>query len=271
MRPGAYPWPNHRNAWRPNHIHFSYFGPAFATRLITQMYFPGDPLLAFDPIFNAVPDPHARNRLVARSTWTSPSRTTRWATGSTWFCAAATPRRWRSIWPMPIATASQTIGPVLAPARGQAWADLTRFGAAGEKITLTGAVLDGDGKPCADACVEIWQSDPPASDSFPASAAATPTRRALPVRDGEAGAGAGRGNAQQAPHIAINMLSRGLMHGLVTRAYFHGEALNETDPLLVSIEDPARRATLIARPAGNATWRLDIRLQGEGETVFLDV
>jgi len=65
VRPGAYPWPNHRNAWRPNHIHFSYFGPAFATRLITQMYFPGDPLLAFDPIFHAVPDEHARNRLIA--------------------------------------------------------------------------------------------------------------------------------------------------------------------------------------------------------------
>jgi protocatechuate 3,4-dioxygenase beta subunit len=65
IRPGAYPWPNHKNAWRPNHIHFSYFGPAFATRLITQMYFPGDPLLAFDPIFHAVPDEHARNRLIA--------------------------------------------------------------------------------------------------------------------------------------------------------------------------------------------------------------
>lgn len=65
LRPGAYPWPNHRNAWRPPHIHFSYFGPAFATRLITQMYFPGDPLLAFDPIFNGVPDRAARDRLIA--------------------------------------------------------------------------------------------------------------------------------------------------------------------------------------------------------------
>ncbi|HEY1932742.1 MAG TPA: protocatechuate 3,4-dioxygenase subunit beta [Acetobacteraceae bacterium] len=66
IRPGAYPWPNHKNAWRPNHIHFSYFGPAFATRLITQMYFPGDPLLALDPIFNGVPDAHARDRLIAQ-------------------------------------------------------------------------------------------------------------------------------------------------------------------------------------------------------------
>lgn len=65
IRPGAYPWPNHRNAWRPNHIHFSFFGPAFATRLVTQMYFPGDPLLSLDPIFNGVPDAAARDRLIA--------------------------------------------------------------------------------------------------------------------------------------------------------------------------------------------------------------
>jgi len=66
IRPGAYPWKNHANAWRPAHIHLSLFGPCFATRLVTQMYFPGDPLFAFDPIFNAVPDPAARERLVAR-------------------------------------------------------------------------------------------------------------------------------------------------------------------------------------------------------------
>ena len=65
VKPGAYPWRNHYNAWRPQHIHFSLFGPSFATRLITQMYFPGDPLLALDPIFNSVPDPTARQRLVA--------------------------------------------------------------------------------------------------------------------------------------------------------------------------------------------------------------
>jgi protocatechuate 3,4-dioxygenase beta subunit len=65
VKPGAYPWRNHYNAWRPPHIHFSLFGPGFATRLITQMYFPGDPLLALDPIFNSVPDQAARARLVA--------------------------------------------------------------------------------------------------------------------------------------------------------------------------------------------------------------
>ncbi len=65
IRPGAYPWRNHSNAWRPAHIHFSLFGQAFATRLVTQMYFPGDPLLAFDPIFNAVPSERGRQALIS--------------------------------------------------------------------------------------------------------------------------------------------------------------------------------------------------------------
>ncbi|HEX4704393.1 MAG TPA: protocatechuate 3,4-dioxygenase subunit beta [Pseudonocardiaceae bacterium] len=65
IQPGAYPWGNHPNAWRPAHIHFSLFGRAFTQRLVTQMYFPGDPLLPFDPIFNAVPEPLARERLIA--------------------------------------------------------------------------------------------------------------------------------------------------------------------------------------------------------------
>jgi protocatechuate 3,4-dioxygenase, beta subunit len=69
IKPGAYPWGNHHNAWRPAHIHFSLFGPAFATRLVTQMYFPGDPLLAFDPIFQSTADERARNRLVSAFDW----------------------------------------------------------------------------------------------------------------------------------------------------------------------------------------------------------
>ncbi len=64
IRPGAYPWRNHDNAWRPAHIHFSLFGRAFTQRLITQMYFPGDPLFGQDPVFNSVRDPAARQRLV---------------------------------------------------------------------------------------------------------------------------------------------------------------------------------------------------------------
>lgn len=65
VKPGAYPWKNHNNAWRPAHIHFSLFGPAFATRLVTQMYFPGDPLFAYDPIYQSIPEERARQRLIA--------------------------------------------------------------------------------------------------------------------------------------------------------------------------------------------------------------
>jgi len=65
IKPGAYPWGNHPNAWRPNHIHFSLFGAWFASRLVTQMYFPGDPLLAFDPMVQSVPE-HARDRLISQ-------------------------------------------------------------------------------------------------------------------------------------------------------------------------------------------------------------
>jgi protocatechuate 3,4-dioxygenase beta subunit len=69
IRPGEYPWRNHYNAWRAAHIHFSLFGPSFATRLVTQMYFPGDSLIPFDPIFNCTADEKARNRLVSAFDW----------------------------------------------------------------------------------------------------------------------------------------------------------------------------------------------------------
>jgi protocatechuate 3,4-dioxygenase, beta subunit len=65
IKPGAYPWPNHPNAWRAQHVHFSVFGPAFATRLVTQMYFPGDPLFFQDPIFHSVRDPSHRDRMIS--------------------------------------------------------------------------------------------------------------------------------------------------------------------------------------------------------------
>ena len=69
IKPGAYPWRNHHNAWRPAHIHLSLFGPAFATRLVTQMYFPGDPLLAFDPIYNSTPDEKSRQLMISVFDW----------------------------------------------------------------------------------------------------------------------------------------------------------------------------------------------------------
>jgi len=69
IKPGAYPWRNHHNAWRPAHIHFSIFGAGLVSRLVTQMYFPGDPLLPHDPVFGSIPDERARNRLISLFDW----------------------------------------------------------------------------------------------------------------------------------------------------------------------------------------------------------
>ena len=79
VKPGAYPWRNHPNAWRPAHIHFSLFGRAFTDRLVTQMYFPGDPLFDDDPIFQSVRDPAARERLI--SAFDRSTTTPEWALG----------------------------------------------------------------------------------------------------------------------------------------------------------------------------------------------
>src|SRR6202012_2317459 len=81
IQPGAYPWENHPNAWRPAHIHFSLYGTALATRLVTQMYFPGDPLFPFDPIFNSVRDKRARQRMI--SSFNLNETTPEWALGYT--------------------------------------------------------------------------------------------------------------------------------------------------------------------------------------------
>jgi protocatechuate 3,4-dioxygenase beta subunit len=73
IKPGAYPWGNHANAWRPAHIHFSIFGAGLLSRLVTQMYFPGDPLLAYDPIYNCTPDEKAKQRLISMFDWDNTS------------------------------------------------------------------------------------------------------------------------------------------------------------------------------------------------------
>ena len=82
IKPGPYPWRNHRNAWRPAHIHFSLFGTDFTQRLVTQMYFPGDPLFALDPIYQSIVDPAARARLVA--TYDHDVTQHEWSTGYRW-------------------------------------------------------------------------------------------------------------------------------------------------------------------------------------------
>jgi protocatechuate 3,4-dioxygenase alpha subunit len=173
---------------------------------------------------------------------------------------------------MRVATANQTIGPYWHLIEDPAWADLTRFGAEGDKIVLTGTLFDGAGNTVADAAVEIWQASPAASDRFPAFGRCrtdgTGSFRFTTLKPGPV---AGLGNVQQAPHVAVSIFARGLLKGLTTRLYFQDEKLNEIDPVLSLIEDEARRRTLIARKVSADTWQLDIKLQGDGETVFMEI
>lgn len=170
------------------------------------------------------------------------------------------------------ATASQTIGPYWHLIEDDTWADLTRFGAEGETIVLTGTVYDGAGSLVTDAAIEIWQTSPAASDIFPAfGRCRTDANGSFRFATLKPGPVAGLGNAQQAPHIAISIFARGLLNALITRLYFQDEPLNETDPVLSMIEDDARRRTLIATPTASGAWNLDIRLQGDNETVFMEI
>ncbi|NKC30295.1 protocatechuate 3,4-dioxygenase subunit alpha [Falsiroseomonas selenitidurans] len=175
------------------------------------------------------------------------------------------------------ATASQTAGPYWHMIDFPEWADLLRpggpnEGVEGERITLAGRITDGDGAAVADGLVEIWQAGP--DGAYEAGfhgfgRCATDAEGGFRFTTLKPGATPGPGNSTQAPHILVTVFARGLMKHVVTRAYFAGEALNAADPVL-NLVDPARRGTLVAQPEGAGVWRLDIRLQGEGETVFLD-
>ena len=176
---------------------------------------------------------------------------------------------------MGTASASQTIGPFWHLIHDPDWADLTRFGAEGERIVIEGVVTDGAGAPVTDAAIELWQASPPASDSFTGygRAATDPVGRyrfTTVMPEPLPGPQGGRGNAQQAPHCAIAIFARGLLKPLFPRLYFEGETLNENDPVLSLIESAERRATLIARRTGDHAWRLDLCLQGGNETVFME-
>lgn len=160
---------------------------------------------------------------------------------------------------------------------------------AGEKILIRGQVLDGEGNPIPDALIEIWQANSAGRYAHPDD---TQTGKAPDARfvgfgrcptdaDGmfsfytiRPGAVPGPGNSQQAPHIAIGVFGRGLLRRLVTRLYFPESELNANDPILAYVE-PERVETLIAvREADRtdiASYKFDIRLQGDRETVFFNV
>ncbi len=171
-----------------------------------------------------------------------------------------------------LTTTSQTIGPYWHLLLDEDWADLTRFGAAGEVIFVSGRVIDGAGKPLTDACVEIWQASPAASETFTGfGRAATDDDGVFRFKTIKPGPLPGPGNSLQAPHLALTIFARGLLFHLSTRVYFAGDPGNEDDPVLGLIEDSARRATLLAREVAAGAWHIDICLQGEAETVFFEI
>lgn len=156
----------------------------------------------------------------------------------------------------------------------------------GEEIALTGQVFDGTGTPLRDALVEIWQADAAGLFNTPAETRGVPdpaftgwgrsatdpetgTYRFETVKPGRVPWPDGR---LQAPHILVWIVARGINLGLQTRAYFADEEdANAEDPILTRIEDRVRVPTLLARPEGPGAYRFDIRLQGEDETIFLDM
>jgi len=184
-------------------------------------------------------------------------------------------------------TASQTVGPYLHI--GLTWlvtSNLAGPGIAGEKVTIEGRVTDGDGAPVNDALVEIWQANAAGRYAHPEDT------RDLPLESGFRGFGRvptdddgrfrfttikpgrvpGEGGVLQAPHINVTIFMRGMLKHLCSRIYFPGDAANAADPVLSRVP-AARRETLVAQPsaadASALTW--NVRLQGDGETVFFDI
>ena len=191
-----------------------------------------------------------------------------------------------------VETASQTAGPYVhigcipsfAGIEGVYPQDLglspIEEGARGRIITITGSIHDGTGWALRDAMFESWQAD--SAGLYPGQPGADPKvtgfcRFAADKDSGEftlrtvkPGPVRGRNGAVMAPHISLWIVARGINIGLNTRIYFDDEA-NDADPLLARIEQRHRVETLIARKTGEGAYRFDVRLQGEGETVFLDM
>jgi protocatechuate 3,4-dioxygenase alpha subunit len=185
-------------------------------------------------------------------------------------------------------TASQTVGPFFhfGLILGEEHV-LTNERTQGARIKIEGRVLDGDGEPVLDAMVEIWQADAQGIFNHPLDPR---HQQADPFFRGFGRSGTVEGGKfwfktikpgsvpwdkwqHQAPHITIRVFARGMLIHAVTRLYFSDESANQTDPVLTSIEEPARRQTLIARREESEDlpcYRFDICLQGERETVFFN-
>jgi protocatechuate 3,4-dioxygenase alpha subunit len=162
-------------------------------------------------------------------------------------------------------TPSQTIGPFFHEALR--WKDGGRaaFGESGEKVVITGTVVDGAGEPVSDAMIETWQRSGPCDEQ--ASGNPYGFARLESGKDGRFRIETQMPKDSAAPYLDVTILARGLLKALRTRVYLAPEAQVRADPALKPIADSPRLATLVARREGGE-WRWDIRLQGEGETVF---
>lgn len=186
-------------------------------------------------------------------------------------------------------TPSQTVGPFFhfsLTSDAASVTDLAGDAAEGERISVEGAVIDGEGAPLPDAMVEIWQAnaagryahpedrqDKPLDPAFAGfGRCATDGKGRFRFRTIRPGRVSGRGNTLQAPHINVAIFARGLLKQLVTRIYFEDDSANDADPVLGLVPEE-RRPTLMARRlegAAGPVYRLDIVLQGDKETVFFD-
>ena len=191
-------------------------------------------------------------------------------------------------------TPSQTVGPYfkygLTPGTSYQWNDafgndLVTPDVSGERIRIVGRIFDGDGKPINDSMLEIWQADAQGRFADPQDKRALPNSafkgfgRCGTDAEGQytfhtikPGTVPGPGEKSQASHILLAVYARGMTQQAMTRIYFENESANATDPILTLV--PAdRRSTLIAtrEPGDSVTYRFDVRLQGDRETVFFDV
>jgi protocatechuate 3,4-dioxygenase, alpha subunit len=178
-------------------------------------------------------------------------------------------------------TPSQTAGPYLhlGLTDKRSVSCIAAEGVKGERVSLTFRLLDGDGVPVPDAMIELWQADSEGNYSTAVDAAFCGFGRMATAEDGSCtfetirpGSVPGPDNGLQAPHINVSILGRGLLKRLSTRAYFAGDSANSNDPVLLLVPQ-LRRPTLLAQPDHTRKngWTFEIRLRGEGETVFFDV
>jgi protocatechuate 3,4-dioxygenase, alpha subunit len=180
-----------------------------------------------------------------------------------------------------IPTSSQTVGPYLhlGLTDQRSVSCVAGEGVKGERVRLTFRVLDGAGAPVPDAMIEVWQADSEGNYSTSVDQAFSGFGRLATAEDGSCtfetikpSRVPGPEGTLQAPHVNVSILGRGILKRLSTRAYFAGEPANSQDPVLALVPE-SRRATLLAHldSTRSGGWILDIRLRGEGETVFFDV